>query len=124
MKHIVLLGGDARMEAAGKAFRADGCTVFCLRLAEQQTSAALTAALQQADALILPIPAFDKDGRLCLGDCKGTPSWEALRQQLKPDCLLCGGRLQTVDWPRKLDFVEDEGFALANAVPTALAEGL
>jgi len=122
MVQIVLMGGDARMSAAADGFRSENNCVSCGWMEGCSCSKRIKE-LEKADALILPIPAFDNSQMLQTTHGEGGISWLEIRQQLNPECLVCGGGISTLDWPQKLDFLQNEGFALANAVPIALAEG-
>ncbi len=123
MEQIVLLGGDARMSAAGEALQRDGIHAACYWMPGHPAPSPSQLSLEEASAVILPIPALTAQGYLRT-ECPGAqPAWEELRSRMRPDCLLCGGKLQGLDWPQKLDLMTDEGFALANAVPAALAVG-
>lgn len=126
MYSVILLGGDARMRAAAAAFRAAGSSVQCLWMENSPCPAgeALGAYLRPADALVLPVPALTKEGRIRASCASPAPSWAQLRGWLRTDCLVCGGGLTGVDWPRTLDLLTDDAFAVANAVPTALADAM
>ena len=116
MKQMVFLGGDARMQAASAALRREG---YAVRPVLTAADAGLEACLAQAEVLVLPIPAFTSEGEV--RGCEGL-NWASLRPRLRAECLLCGGGLSGVDWPRKADFLADETFARANAVPASLAQ--
>ena len=107
MEQIVLIGKDARMRASAAYLHQSGYA------AEHFTSFQETQpqALQHASAVVLPIPAWSAMGA----------AWQTLRHLLPSECLLCGGGVDSLDWPWTLDFLTDEGFARANAIPTALA---
>ena len=122
VRQIVLMGGDARMAAAGDALKTDGYAVSKFWMEGCDYPTGEIPQLKSADALVLPIPSLDKDGRLRAFCRDDAPTWESLREQLQPTCIVFGAGLSAIDWPAKHDFLEDEDFALANAVPTALAE--
>ena len=129
MNHVILMGGDARMRAAAAAFQ--DCHARCLWMADSPcpTGEALGAFLPSADVLLLPLPALTAEGRIradcadCADCAQNAPAWTEIRKWLRSDCLVCGGALEAVDWPHKWDLLQDEQFAAANAVPTALAAG-
>lgn len=121
MEQILLLGGDTRMAAAGEALRQDGFCVNCYWMPGHPLPGMEELPIETATLLVLPIPALTAEGNLYGVGLPQPPSWEELRQRLRPDCIVCGGNLQGVGWPHCVDFLQDDEFACANAVPTALA---
>lgn len=123
MNQIVFLGGDARMQAAAEAFVKDGCQVCCLWAKDTPCPSGmmLQEALHGTNTLVLPVPALDDHECLRTNGVAGTLSWADIQACLPDGCLVCGGGLQSLTWEPKYDMLQDEAFALANAVPAALA---
>lgn len=123
MEQIVLLGGDSRMAAAAEALAQDGYPVRRLWMQGSPCprDGALCSALRWADVLVLPVPAFASDGTVRTAASRPGPVLPALDGCLRSGCLVCGGGLRGVEWTRTADFLTEEAFAAANAVPAALA---
>ena len=124
---IACLGGDARMAATARRLSVLGARVSVFG-GEGSTSACLEEALQGAQAVVLPMPAFDGEGRLyCpMAPFVNPPDAAELFDMIGGDVPILGGRLSPAVLEmaktcgvRLYDYSEREDFKIRNAVPTA-----
>ncbi len=122
MERYLFFGGDARMRLAAELLSREApVTRLWMEGCPCPTGEALREAARGTTTAVLPIPALDQAGRIRCAVSVPAPHWQTLCACLPEDCLLCGGGLERVAWPRVADLLREEQFALANAVPTALA---
>ena len=136
MKHkikIACLGGDGRfvsMAARLSVLGAEVCTWgLCDEAVGGVTQApSVEASLRGAAAVVLPMPAFDGEGRLCGLAVPSSCVTDAagLFSLIGSDVPVLGGRISSVAWEaantcgiKLYDYAEREDFKVRNAVPTA-----
>lgn len=116
-KRIVVLGADPRQYWVAKNLSEAGHTVWVWGVSGlEDTKPSLPQTLSDAQAVVLPMPAFDRSGDLPLASGR-TVKAETLSNLLSKDTLLFGGIL-----PPELcgiDYAASDVVATANAVPTA-----
>ena len=129
---IVFLGGDARSRAMAERLAALGWSVVTYALGTFEETAieiapTLEAALGGARAIVLPMPAFDAQGRL---PCPFAPeishSVDDILMRLSGGAPVFGGRISPAVFARAADLsvdltdysVSDE-VQIRNAIPTA-----
>ncbi len=120
---FLVLGGDQRQQWVAQGLRRDGCQVLTYGVPGMPDSAAeLELLLGQASCAILPLPALGEDG--CLNGLPDVTPKRLLRQ-LRPGCVLFGGRLGGLQQMAveegvvAVDYAALDTLAAANAVPTA-----
>ena len=126
-----VLGGDRRQAELAQLLAADGHTVHALALegagplagAERTTD--LTG-LNQADCVVLPLPAEEEPGLLHTPLAGRSWSTEELLEAMGTKPVLCGGRVSQDLRERAArrgltlyDYFDREELAVANAIPTA-----
>lgn len=125
---LAVLGGDLRQLTAAEEFVKSGYTVSLYGFDTYRDSLPLTVALQEAEAVLLPVPVLRGDYlNLPLCDDKITPEGLASALGEVPTLhTVIGGKLPTVLMDALvgrgislLDLCEDESFNLMNAIPTA-----
>lgn len=125
-KTFAVIGGDERQARLARLLIQDGHTVY-IRGHCPSTSDSLEDAAARADVIIWPLPIADRNGNLNVtGESRPV---SAVLDMTRPDQLAVGGRIplslmeQANDAGLKLaDYVTREDFAIANAVPGALAK--
>ncbi len=120
---FLVLGGDQRQQWVARGLRRDGWQALTFGVPGLPDSAAeLELLLTQASCVILPLPAVGEDG--CIGGLPGITPGTLLRQ-LRPGCVLFGGRLGALQRMAAeagvvaVDYAALDALAAANAVPTA-----
>lgn len=89
---------------------------YCRKALEGEGISIAPRADERATHLILPVPSFAEDGAI-----RGGGQLEPLLEKLPRDITVIGGRLQhpALEGYRKVDLLEDENYAAANANITA-----
>lgn len=125
MPSFAILGGDMRQACLAEQLRQHGYSVSVFRVPGlADTAASLARCVQNADVLILPMPAFDSAQTIRSHD--GISTSEFL-SSCPPDALVCGGILAPVDnlfsahGLRAFDYAQDDTLTLENAELTAEA---
>jgi dipicolinate synthase subunit A len=130
---IACLGGDARCVSMAKRLSILGAGVYTWgmgRVEGEGITQAMSpdAALQGAQAVVLPMPAFDGEERLYgpLDKPTALPSAGTLLAMIGSGVPVIGGRISPAIWDRAktlgvslYDYAEREDFKIRNAVPTA-----
>lgn len=123
MIHFTVLGGDQRQRWLAMGLMEDGYPTSTCAVPEMPEQP-LPEALQQADVLILPLPAFAPDGTLTSQGGTQITAAEILAG-LRPTAKIFGGKLQGAAGMfhnggfAPVDYMALETVAAANAVPTA-----
>lgn len=128
-KTFAVLGGDLRQYWVARGLEEQGYDVRAFALTDPDGHLPQTqtpqAALADAGFVILPVPAFDPDGKL---NAQGVEvSRETLLSALAPGAWVFGGKLDA--WTKTagdaelhlVDYLALEEMAVANAIPTAAA---
>ncbi|MEA4824781.1 MAG: dipicolinate synthase subunit DpsA [Clostridiaceae bacterium] len=132
---IAILGGDRRFSYLAGMLARDGCEVrVACAIAGDPAPSVIACdtprdALEEARAVVLPLPILGADGRLNtpgVPDSRNRPDAYALLAQMPKDCVVSGG-LAPSDYGlcaarhglRLVDYYAREEFAVANCVPTA-----
>lgn len=130
MKHkikIACLGGDGRTAAMASRLSALGGQVSVWG-GEGGADASLEQVVRGAEAVVLPMPAFDGQWRLFCPLEKGgvPPDIKTLFAMVGPNVPVMGGRISQAAWEaantcgiKLYDYAEREDFKVRNAVPTA-----
>ncbi len=121
---IAVIGGDARQRYLAEQLMAAGFTVSCHQVPGlADTHASLHAALQDARAVVLGMPALQSPV-LVAANAGGLPL-QSLLESLSSGTYVFGGRLAPArallaQYPiRTVDYAESEPLAIANALPSA-----
>lgn len=124
---LACLGGDGRSTSMISRLTALGAQVSVWGRASAE-SHSLEGALQGAEAVVLPMPAFDGAGRLYCPLANGSeaPDAKTLFCLIGGDIPIMGGRISPdirevarTCGVRLYDYAEREDFKIRNAVPTA-----
>lgn len=125
-----IVGGDLRQATLAKALAEDGHTVHTYAL-DQGVDPSLAddslAAVSEADCVVLPLPALDRDG-INAPLSQRRPPLQELLTALRPGQLLCAGMASPPlkeaarsSGLRLVDYFAREDLTVANAIPGALA---
>lgn len=121
--HFCLAGGDARQLSLRTLLARDGHIVSDLALSDAPIA---LSALSQADCVLFPLPATDKNGFLFAPRHASPIPLPGILDVLKPNQLIFGGKISTTLSAEAVkrglllyDFLTREDFSIANAVPTA-----
>lgn len=125
-KNLWLIGGDDRQAALAGLLAEDGHRVHTYAMEKSLCCEPALTGVEEADCVILPLPALQADGRLNAPLSRGTLGAEALLELLRPGQRVLAGRvspgLRRLAEERGLtieDYFAREELALLNAVPTA-----
>lgn len=128
---IWVLGGDGRQVKLANLLQKEGNRVHVYGMEMRPEPGVLTdmehlMGVEQADCVILPLPAEGSDGMMNAPLSQQRVALAQVVQLMRPGQLLCGGKLpaQICEMARQRELrVEDylmrEEFAVKNAVPTA-----
>ena len=113
---ICIAGKDPRLAWASRVFVSHGYPVSVYGNSETEDSDCLS----HAGALVLPMPATDRNGRVTLSNQR-TVDLSELLLRIPADAVVFGGSLPPMlqDDHRFVDYGKAETVAIANAVPTA-----
>lgn len=121
---IAVIGGDARQRYLAEQLMASGFAVSCQQVPGlTDTHASMHAAVQDAQAVVLPMPALQSPTHIRAQD--GALPLQPLLESLASGTYVFGGKLGPAgellaQYPLKVvDYAESEPLAIANAVPTA-----
>ena len=129
--HFWIIGGDLRQVKLAQLLAQDGHSVQTYAMELRPETGELTGSdtlkgVEQADCVILPLPAQGDDGILNAPLSAQKVPLEAVLDALRPGQLLCGGRLTPEFISRAearqitaRDYFAREELAVKNAVPTA-----
>ena len=123
---IAVIGGDRRQAVIAAAFADDGreCAVYGLEgldTGDATKSADLAGALNNAVAVVLPLP-VSRDGKLINAPAaEDAPRIKDIETLCPPDALVLGGMIKPADFPthRVRDYYAGEDLKLYNTLPTA-----
>lgn len=130
---IACLGGDARCVAMAKRLSILGADVYTWGMGRVEGEGITQAvspdtAQQGAQAVVLPMPAFDEEGKLYgpLHERSAMPLARELFALVEGEIPILGGRISPTVWETAkalgvhlYDYAEREDFKIRNAVPTA-----
>ncbi|MBQ7779531.1 MAG: NAD(P)-binding domain-containing protein [Clostridia bacterium] len=127
--NVLLIGGDLRQLHAGNELTKQGYKIYHYALDTYKESCELSNTLQNADAILLPIPVFRGDYmNFPLSSVKLSPRVLAseIAKNAKPGAVVFGGKFPTdmtaifdKNEIKYHDLCENETFNYLNAVPTA-----
>ena len=125
-RSFVVIGGDMRQRCLLRQLRGLGFPVFSYRVPDTEDSVPdLSGCLQDANVLILPMPALTGAGAV-RAEGGGVPLADIL-DAAGPDALVCGGMLDPAQEQLRargssfFDYAKDEALLLQNAELTAEA---
>jgi dipicolinate synthase subunit A len=130
---IACLGGDGRCLSMAARLAVLGADVYTWGMGEGESRGvtqafSLDAALQGVAAVVLPMPAFDGEGRVFCPLAKNVvaPDAGGLFSMIGGGVPVIGGRITPAVWETAkacgvhlYDYAEREDFKIRNAVPTA-----
>ena len=121
IQNFAILGGDRRQFYLASQLMSAGFSVSCHQVPDlPDTHPNLHAALERAEAVLLPVPALQTGERICGTDALPL---EAVRQSLRPGARIFGGKLTPGLFPGHIqyDYLHDEPLTVQNAALTAEA---
>lgn len=125
-KKLWLIGGDDRQAALAGLLAEDGHRVHTYAMEERLCCERSLTGVEEADFVILPLPALGADGRLNTPLSRVTLGVETILELLRPGQRVLAGRvsplLRRLAEERGLtieDYFDREELALLNAIPTA-----
>ena len=115
---FAVLGGDRRQTYLAEELERIGYEREVFAVPGLPDSGTLSQVLHRADCVILPMPAFDREGNLRTGDGRRISPAE-IAASLPENARVFGGKLPKGSLPDAEDYAEWEPLAIANAAVTA-----
>lgn len=119
--HFAVIGGDARQRYVAEELARVGCDIAAFAVSGlNDTHKTVGEAVSIAEAVILPMPAFDKNG-FVRNEENQPISADEIAANLRNDAVVFLGKLDAhaEPFPAVSDYAAWEALAVENAVPTA-----
>lgn len=118
-KVFALIGGDRRTLYLKEFLENNGNKVLLTGFENREECSPLSAAVNEADVLFLPVPAADKEGNIPCAFGNPIPLTEFFSLNLKGKRIFCGKKNLLFPFADGEDYSEHPFFGPLNALPTA-----